>query len=161
MKTGSDIQFETITTSMGNVQLSNTIGGYIWDSGSSSSPVPYEYKGSPPGISVIQPTIDIREVVQYSKEPMEGIKMSIPKSKRGLFEVILVDSKKEEVILDVNIIANTPEDALLTSGASEKIKEKKLKVADVDKIIMLKGLVRKTKTVKDGKVVIMDDTDEN
>ena len=50
--------------------------------------------------------------------------MAIAKNKRGLFQVILVDPKKKEMILNALVIADTVEDVLLEVDAGKIIKDK-------------------------------------
>ena len=75
--------------------------------------------------------------------------MAIGKNKRGLFQVILVDPKKKEMILNTLVIADTVEDVLLEVDAGKIIKEKGLQVSEVDKIVNILGEIRKTRKSKD------------
>ena len=77
------------------------------------------------------------------------IKMAIGKNKRGLFQVILVDPKKKEMILNTLVIADTVEDVLLEVDAGKVIKEKGLQVSEVDKIVNILGEIRRTRKSKD------------
>ena len=98
------------------------------------------------------------ELLQLRKE-IEGaktsivekreVKMAIGKNKRGLFQVILVDPKKKEMILNTLVIADTVEDVLLEVDAGKIIKDKNLQVSEVDKIVNILGEIRKTRKSKD------------
>ena len=77
------------------------------------------------------------------------VKMAIGKNKRGLFQVILVDPKKKEMILNTLVIADTVEDVLLEVDAGKIIKDKNLQVSEVDKIVNILGEIRKTRKSKD------------
>ena len=76
-------------------------------------------------------------------------KMAIGKNKRGLFQVILVDPKKKEMLLNTMVIADTIEDVLLEVDAGKIIKDKNLQVSEVDKIVNILGEIRKTRKSKD------------
>jgi hypothetical protein len=75
--------------------------------------------------------------------------MPIGKSRRGLFQVILVDPKKKEIIMNTVVIADTVEDVLLEVDAGKAIKDKGLQVSDVDKIVNILGEIRRTRKSKD------------
>jgi hypothetical protein len=84
-----------------------------------------------------------------TKNTKKEIKMAIGKNKRGLFQVILVDPKKKEMIMNTLVIADTVEDVLLEVDAGKIIKEKGLQVSEVDKIVNILGEIRKTRKSKD------------
>lgn len=96
-------------------------------------------------IGQIEKSIIEKKILPLKKE----IKMAIGKNKRGLFQVILVDPKKKEMILNTLVIADTVEDVLLEVDAGKTIKEKGLQVSEVDKIINILGEIRKTRKSKD------------
>ena len=137
-------------TSLGNVNIND------YTSLGTSTSVNF---GQPTGWQ-IYPTYD--EFKQFRKELEETkkinftkkilqkeIKMAIGKNKRGLFQVILVDPKKKEMILNTLVIADTVEDVLLEVDAGKVIKEKGLQVSEVDKIVNILGEIRKTRKSKD------------
>ena len=89
------------------------------------------------------------EIQSLKEGTKKEIKMAIGKNKRGLFQVILVDPKKKEMILNTLVIADTVEDVLLEVDAGKIIKEKELQVSEVDKIVNILGEIRKTRKSKD------------
>lgn len=76
---------------------------------------------------------------------------------RGLYNVILIDPKESKVFLDKKVISNSIDDVLLEVDASSAIKEAKLSVSDVDKIVIFLGEVRKTRKNKTGEVEIIEE----
>lgn len=83
------------------------------------------------------------------------------KTKRGLYQVILVNPKAGEIIFNDFVICSNLEDVLLEADASRVIKDASLQVHEVDKIINFLGEIRRTKKNKDGIAEIIDsDTNE-
>ena len=120
----------------------------------------YTSAGISTGYTSIQPTgwqvypnygelQQIRRELEKKETTKKENKMAIGKNKRGLFQVILVDPKKKEMILNTLVIADTVEDVLLEVDAGKIIKEKGLQVSEVDKIVNILGEIRKTRKSKD------------
>lgn len=76
-------------------------------------------------------------------------------NKRGLYQVIIVNPKTEEVVLNTTVLADKLEDVFIVADLSTILKVENLKVADVDKIVNFLGEVRKTRKNKDGEIEII------
>lgn len=94
-----------------------------------------------------------------NQQQRETKKMSTT-PKRGLYQVILIDPKAGKIIFNEMAISSKPEDVLLEVDAGKVIRDNKLEVSDVDKIINFIGEVRKTRKNKDGVVEIAVDDKE-
>jgi hypothetical protein len=105
--------------------------------------------------------IDIEKAFKHlESKPQKQKEKKMAKSKRGLYQVILVDPKEGKIIMNEFVICTKPEDVLLEVDAGKKIKESGLSVSDVDKIINFLGEIRKTKKNKDGIVELVEDRED-
>ena len=98
--------------------------------------------------------------IKLEEFPRGKKEKKMAKKQRGLYQVILVNPKECKIIFNGFVICDKAEDVLLEVDAGSKIKEHKLKVSEVDKIINFLGGIRKTKTNKDGVVELVEDDNQ-
>lgn len=137
---------EVVKTSMGNVQVNWT------DSNTSNYTIGKISSWEYPSELVVSGK-DL--VSKFNNSFTQEEKME--KNKRGLYQVILVNPKEGEIILNKFIISDYLEDALLEANAGETIVQKGLKVSEVDKIVNFLGCVRKVKKNKEGIVELVEE----
>jgi len=150
---------ELCNTSLGAVHLNdytqypNNPISSNWDDQLQS----YTYLGSLEEIKRYSNISEQTEVKPAIKTKEKEKKMSIPKGKRGLFQVILVDPKAKKTLLNEMVIADSLEDVLLEVDAGKIIKDAGLSVSDVDKIVNIIGIIRKTRKNKTGELEIVNE----
>ena len=150
---------EVLDTSMGKVQYSDYSGGVA-----GADSLFYGTVGGSGGVeNVATLNIDYGKIssASYLQEKSEkGKEKKMAITGRGLYQVILVDPKEGKVIFNSYVICSKVEDVLLEAGAGEVIKEKGLKISEVDKIVNLMGQIRRTKKTKDGVVEIIEESEK-
>lgn len=83
-----------------------------------------------------------------------GDKMTDKEEGRGLFGVIVVNPTEDgEIILDEKVVARDNDEAKMVSNIKDKLKEKKLRLGDVDIIVTRIGNVRDYETEQKVKIV--------
>lgn len=137
---------EVVKTNMGDVQI-NWAGSNAdnWLTGTISS---WEYPTV--GAAFNKDLVDKFNNSFTQEEKME-------KNKRGLYQIVLVNPKEGEIILNKFVISDKLEDALLEANAGEVIAQKGLKVSEVDKIVNFLGSIRKAKKNKEGIVELVEE----
>lgn len=96
------------------------------------------------------------ELVERSDKKIEKgeNKMTDKEEGRGLFEVIAVNPTEDgEIILDEKVVARDNDEAKMVSNIKDKLKEKKLRLGDVDIIVTRVGSVRDYETEQKVKIV--------
>jgi len=103
------------------------------------------------------PDIAIRLIKKGEhKMVSEDVKCCVEKSanERGLYEIIVVNPTEDgEIILAEKVVARDKSEAKFVAGVKEILKEKKLRLGDVDIIVYYVGSVRPYETETKVKIV--------